>query len=88
MNSKFLRAIFVLACISMVGVACSGKGVRSAGYYRHHHDFYYRNPWNDFDRFRRPIIIAPPPVISPPPDMGIDPDFGVEPPVFEAVPML
>lgn len=88
MNGKFLRIFVTLIIITMIGAACSGKGgVRSGGYMRHHHDFYYRNPWNDFDRFRRPIIIAPPPVIAPPPGMGIDPDFGVDP-GFVDMPML
>lgn len=86
MNIKFLRVIVVLLLTTILGVACSSRGVKSRGYI--HHDFYYRNPWNNFDRFRRPIIIAPPPVISPPPDMGIDPDFGVDLPTLEAVPML
>lgn len=87
MKIKSFLKFFLLILVTMTGVACSGwVGVRSGGYAYHYPDFHYRNPWNDFDRFRRPIIIAPPPVIEPPID-NIDPDFGVDPgPMLE--PML
>ena len=80
MNSNYIRMTAVLLLITIASVACTGSGViRSDVYY--HRDLYYRNPWNDFDRLRRPIIIAPPPMID------IDPDFGVDP-MPEAMPML